>query len=116
MTDRSAHAIALLERIESDGHVREESAHQWADVMALAREGKRLAAVAGLLEMRERGELREEANERALEAVHELEAIGDDPPPAGEGEGDQAGAGEGNQGETSGAGEDDQAGDDPSES
>lgn len=72
---RTAHALALLERIATDGHVREESAQRWADVTELAREGQIPAALEGIAEMRERGELREEANERVGEATHELAAV-----------------------------------------
>lgn len=94
MTDRSAHAIALLERIQSDGHVREESAHRWVDVIDLARGGQHQAAVDSIVELRERGELREEANERALEAVHELKALAAESAPAEEPSPEQGEAGQ----------------------
>ena len=113
--ERLAHAIALLERIARDGHVREDSAARWSAVIAQASEGRTAQAAAEVLDMRQTGELREEDNERALEAVHELEAIGDDSDDsAGQGDGSEGTQGsEGAEGSNEGSeasGEGDQTG------
>ena len=104
--ERLAHAIALLERIARDGHVREDSAARWSAVIAQASEGRTAQAAAEVLDMRQTGELREEANERALEAVHELEAIGDDSDDsAGQGDGSEGAEGSNEGSEASGEGD-----------
>jgi len=80
MNDNMKRALELAQEILDVGHVQEEAAERYKrEVLAKMKAGGKgyQTAAGALIEMRDSGELREEANDRYQAILHELDAAAD---------------------------------------